>query len=79
MANIPTLPKIGIVGKGSPNLELSAEELRIILDEALLPITAGARVLAIISDKTRMTIPISFSLRPRKYWQRAASESLTPS
>jgi nickel-dependent lactate racemase len=46
-------PSIATTGKGSPNLDLSAEELRAILEEALMPIASGARVLAIISDKTR--------------------------
>jgi nickel-dependent lactate racemase len=41
------------IGKGSPDLELSLEELRAIIQEALLPISPRARVLAIISDKTR--------------------------
>ena len=40
-------------GKGAPDLDLSPSELRAILDQALLTIAPGARVLAIISDKTR--------------------------
>jgi hypothetical protein len=41
------------IGRGSPALELSPDELRAILEEPLSPIASGARVLAIISDKTR--------------------------
>jgi len=41
------------IGKGSPDLDLSPSELRAILDQALLTVAPGARVLAIIPDKTR--------------------------
>lgn len=41
------------IGKGSPDLDLSPSELRAILEQALLTIAPGARVLAIIPDKTR--------------------------
>jgi len=41
------------IGKGSPDLDLSPSELRAILEAALLTIAPGARVLAIIPDKTR--------------------------
>jgi nickel-dependent lactate racemase len=41
------------VGKGSPDLDLSYEELRAILEQGLISIAPGARVLAIIPDKTR--------------------------
>ena len=41
------------VGKGSPEFDLSPEELRGILEHALMSIAPGARVLAIIPDKTR--------------------------
>ena len=41
------------IGKGSPELDLSPSELRAILDQALLTVAPGARVLAIIPDKTR--------------------------
>ena len=44
---------ISITGTGSPDADLSPEELRPIVDEALRPVNAGARVLAIIPDKTR--------------------------
>lgn len=53
MASVLNPASIASTGIGSPDLDLSSEELRLILEEALLPITAGARVLAIISDKTR--------------------------
>jgi len=41
------------IGRGSPELDLSPGELREILVQALLRIGPGARVLAIIPDKTR--------------------------
>ena len=41
------------IGRGSPELDLSPSELREILEQALLRIAPGARVLAIIPDKTR--------------------------
>src|ERR1041384_5798048 len=41
------------IGRGSPDLDLSPSELREILEQALLRIAPGARVLAIIPDKTR--------------------------
>ena len=50
MTSVLTQPTIG---RGSATLELSVDELRSIVEEALLPIESGARVLAIISDKTR--------------------------
>src|SRR5919202_3849732 len=46
-------PAPSVIGKGAPDLVLSPEELRSILEEALLSIAPGARVLAIIPDKTR--------------------------
>ena len=46
-------PARSIIGRGSPDSDLSAEELREILKQALLTIAPGARVLAIVSDKTR--------------------------
>lgn len=42
-----------IVGRGGPELDLSAAELRAIVAEALSSVEPGARVLAIIPDKTR--------------------------
>ena len=41
------------IGKGSPDSDLSPVDLRAILDQALLHVAPGARVLAIIPDKTR--------------------------
>src|SRR5437867_4792911 len=41
------------VGKGSPEFDLSRDELRGILEHALMSIAPSARVLAIIPDKTR--------------------------
>src|SRR6266404_2532331 len=40
-------------GKGSPEFDLSPDELRGILEHALMSIAPDARVLAIIPDKTR--------------------------
>lgn len=42
-----------VVGHGAATLALSAEELQTIVAEALDPIAAGERVLAIVPDKTR--------------------------
>src|SRR5947208_1131676 len=41
------------IGKGSPDLDLVPDELRNILEQALLRVAPDARVLAIIPDKTR--------------------------
>ena len=41
------------IGTGSPDSDLSSADLRAILDQALLHVAPGARVLAIIPDKTR--------------------------
>ena len=46
-------PAPSFIGKGSPESDLSPAELREILEQALLRIAPGARVLAIIPDKTR--------------------------
>src|SRR6059058_4292844 len=46
-------PAPSVVGKGAPELDLSPESLRAIVEQALLNIAPGARVLAIIPDKTR--------------------------
>ena len=46
-------PAPSTIGKGAPDLDLSPGELRAILEQALLTIAPGARVLAIIPDKTR--------------------------
>ena len=46
-------PAPAFIGKGSPGLDLSPLELREILEETLLRIAPGSRVLAIIPDKTR--------------------------
>lgn len=42
-----------VTGHGGAGLSLSAAELRAIVDRALATVTSGARVLAIIPDKTR--------------------------
>jgi nickel-dependent lactate racemase len=41
------------IGVGAPTLDLSTDEMRSIIEEALEPIPSGARVLAIVPDKTR--------------------------
>jgi nickel-dependent lactate racemase len=46
-------PAPSFIGKGSPEFDLSPAELREILERTLLRIAPGARVLAIIPDKTR--------------------------
>ncbi|MBV8859575.1 MAG: DUF2088 domain-containing protein [Acidobacteria bacterium] len=48
-----TKPAPSTVGKGAPELDLSPEELRAIVEQALLTVGPGARVLAIVPDKTR--------------------------
>src|SRR3954454_25409975 len=46
-------PAPSTVGRGAPELDLTNEELREIVGQALAVIEPGARVLAIIPDKTR--------------------------
>src|SRR6266699_1869542 len=46
-------PSPAFIGNGSPESDLSAGELRAILDQALARVPAGAGVLTIIPDKTR--------------------------
>jgi nickel-dependent lactate racemase len=46
-------PAPSTTGKGSPEFDLSPHELRDILEQGLLSVAPGARVLAIIPDKTR--------------------------
>lgn len=46
-------PENSIVGKGSPEADLNAKDFRLIIGKALSNISANAKVLAIISDKTR--------------------------
>lgn len=46
-------PAISITGRGAPELDLSADELRGIVEEALAGLAPDARVLAVIPDKTR--------------------------
>jgi len=60
-----------IVGQGSPDLDLSNAELRAIVEPALQNIQPGARVLAIIPDKTRddntdILFPIAAEILTRK-------------
>lgn len=42
-----------VTGKGSPEADLTAPDFRPVIEEALAGIKPGARVLAILSDKTR--------------------------
>src|SRR5215471_11702542 len=46
-------PAPSFIGSGSPDLDLSPGELREILEQALLRVAPGTRVLAVIPDKTR--------------------------
>src|SRR5438105_12301787 len=46
-------PAPAVIGRGAPEFELAPAELRAIVEQALLSIAPGARVLAIIPDKTR--------------------------
>lgn len=43
----------GVIGTGSPDADLSLNDLRVIVEESLSPIASGNRVLAIVPDKTR--------------------------
>ncbi|MDQ3252983.1 MAG: nickel-dependent lactate racemase, partial [Acidobacteriota bacterium] len=42
-----------VIGHGAPHSDMSPEKLRAIVEEALIGVAPGARVLAIIPDKTR--------------------------
>ena len=58
------------VGKGSPEFDLSPDELRGVLEHALVSIAPSARVLAIIPDKTRddntdLLFPFAAEILPR--------------
>src|SRR5258708_18517226 len=46
-------PSPAFIGEGGPGSDLSAGELRAILDQVFLRVSPGARVLTIIPDKTR--------------------------
>src|ERR1041384_5171154 len=46
-------PAPTVVGTGAPALDLSPSDLRAIVEQALTSVAPGARVLAIIPDKTR--------------------------
>ncbi|MFL6337364.1 MAG: lactate racemase domain-containing protein [Pyrinomonadaceae bacterium] len=48
-----TKPAPSTVGRGAPELDLTPAELRAIVEQALLTVGPGARVLAIVPDKTR--------------------------
>jgi len=48
-----TRPAPSTVGVGAPDLDLSPSKMRSIVEQALLTVGPGARVLAIIPDKTR--------------------------
>ncbi|HEY8204246.1 MAG TPA: lactate racemase domain-containing protein [Pyrinomonadaceae bacterium] len=53
MANTTSTAAPAFIGTGSPESDLSPVQLRLILEQALLRVAPGARVLAIIPDKTR--------------------------
>ena len=42
-----------VIGRGAANANLSVEDMRPIVEEALAAVPAGSRVLAVISDRTR--------------------------
>jgi lactate racemase len=46
-------PAPSVIGEGSPDSDLSPGDLRAVVEQALLSVSPGARVLAIIPDKTR--------------------------
>jgi lactate racemase len=51
--NMKSKRKLSVCGEGAPEADLSNEQLREIVDRALAEIEPGAKVLAIIPDKTR--------------------------
>src|SRR5687768_18366333 len=51
--SMSTRPAPSTVGVGAPDLDLSPSKMRSIVEQALLTVGPGARVLAIIPDKTR--------------------------
>lgn len=53
MINVATHFDLRSIGEGAPESHLSFAQMRSIVEQALLPILPGSRVLAIISDKTR--------------------------
>lgn len=53
MATTSVKEATAVIGAGSPDFDLSPDELRAILERALTHIAPSARVLAIIPDKTR--------------------------
>lgn len=60
-------------GNGSPDSDLSADELRVIVETALAQVPDGARVLAIVSDKTRDdNTPLLFPFAARCLGGRSA-------
>ena len=42
-----------VIGTGAPTADLTVTDMRPIVDAALRGITPGARVLAVVSDRTR--------------------------
>jgi nickel-dependent lactate racemase len=50
---MPDKSALNLTGKGSPEADLTTADFRLIIAEALANIASGARVLAIIPDKTR--------------------------
>ena len=42
-----------VIGRGGANADLSVDDMRLIVEEALESVPAGSRVLAVISDRTR--------------------------
>ena len=42
-----------VIGRGGANADLSVDDMRPIVEEALAAVPSGSRVLAVISDRTR--------------------------
>lgn len=60
-----------VAGKGAPEADLNGEDFRLIIEKALSDVNSGARVLAIIPDKTRddntdTLFPIAAQILARK-------------
>src|SRR5712692_4395380 len=60
-----------VVGRGGAGVSLAPDDLRAIVTEALAPVPAGARVLAIVPDRTRddnthLLVPIASQILERK-------------
>ena len=64
-----------VIGRGGANADLSVDDMRLIVEEALESVPAGSRVLAVISDRTRDdNTPELFPLISRVLAARGAAQ-----